>query len=546
MFLLTLLRFATGMIRRGGLRLVPALFVASSAFAASYYVSPLGNDSNSGTSTSRPWKTITKVNSRSYAAGDRIYFQGGQTFSGNLVFTTTTTGTNANRVTVSSYGSGKATINAGTGAGLTATNIAGLTISNLVFSGGWDATTQTGNTGYGISFATTKTDGVKLAGVTIQNCEVKGFKLGGIVLGSGSANNSLTGYTNVLISGCTVHDNGHVGITTYGPMGTAGETAYAHTSLTISSTQVYRNKGVAGSSNHSGSGILLGQVSGATVQNCVAYENGLLNDYPYAGPAGIWAWDSTAVVFQYNESHHNSTGAGSVDGDGFDFDGGVTNSVMQYNYSHDNNGAGFMLYEFGAPRGTNQNNTVRYNVTQNDSVGLATMGGIYIGGYVLDGLVYNNTAYNTTRPPLRIEGGDNNWIINNIFFSNGAGNYAAYLGSTACWLFNNAYWSGAYPLQIYFAYATPSPVLTSLAQLQATGNEMLSGVPYGFNVDPLLVSAGGGGTVGTGTPSTMTAYQLQTGSPLRNVGFDLRPWGLTIGATDFYLLAIPPLHVGAY
>jgi hypothetical protein len=55
--------------------------------AATYYVSPTGNDSNNGTSTSTPWKTISKVNSVTLSAGDRVLFQGGQTFSGTTVLT---------------------------------------------------------------------------------------------------------------------------------------------------------------------------------------------------------------------------------------------------------------------------------------------------------------------------------------------------------------------------------------------------------------------------------------------------------------------------
>ena len=35
-----------------------------------------------------------------------------------------------------------------------------------------------------------------------------------------------------------------------------------------------------------------------------------------------------------------------MDGVGFDFDGGVTNSVMQYNYSHDNDAAGFLRAQY--------------------------------------------------------------------------------------------------------------------------------------------------------------------------------------------------------
>ena len=85
---------------------------------------------------------------------------------------------------------------------------------------------------------------------------------------------------------------------------------------------------------------------------------------PSGGPVGIWVWDANNALIQNNESHHNRTGS-TADGGGFDFDGGVTNSVMQYNYSHDNAGPGYGVYQF---RGEALNGfTVRYNVSANDA-----------------------------------------------------------------------------------------------------------------------------------------------------------------------------------
>ena len=46
----------------------------------------------------------------------------------------------------------------------------------------------------------------------------------------------------------------------------------------------------------------------------------------------VWAFDATKITLQYKESYANKSGSGK-DGAGFDLDGGVTNSVMQNNYS---------------------------------------------------------------------------------------------------------------------------------------------------------------------------------------------------------------------
>lgn len=80
--------------------------------------------------------------------------------------------------------------------------------------------------------------------------------------------------------------------------------------------------------------------------------------------AGIWAWDSNNILLQFNESYANRTIG--VDGDGFDFDGGVTNSVMQYNYSHDNDAAGFLLAQYAFAPQAMKNIVIRYNISEND------------------------------------------------------------------------------------------------------------------------------------------------------------------------------------
>jgi hypothetical protein len=53
--------------------LVVTILFSSFSWAATYYVDAVnGRDSNSGTSVSSPWKTIAKVNSFTFKAGDNI------------------------------------------------------------------------------------------------------------------------------------------------------------------------------------------------------------------------------------------------------------------------------------------------------------------------------------------------------------------------------------------------------------------------------------------------------------------------------------------
>src|SRR5882724_10459008 len=109
------------LLRRG--RLTHVLSILGLCFAAKlhatiYYVSSSGSDSSSGTSLAAPWKTITKVNSKSFSAGDQIFFEGGKTFTGQISLDANDAGTTANPILISSYGVGRATINGGNGSGL--------------------------------------------------------------------------------------------------------------------------------------------------------------------------------------------------------------------------------------------------------------------------------------------------------------------------------------------------------------------------------------------------------------------------------------------
>ncbi len=88
---------------------------------------------------------------------------------------------------------------------------------------------------------------------------------------------------------------------------------------------------------------------------------------------------------------------------------------MQYNYSHDNAGAGYLLYQFSGARPF-KNNVVRYNISEND--GRTNLGGIYAGGGVTDTEIYNNTVLVSPR-------------------ANGSGTSAVRAGGTSGFRFRN-------------------------------------------------------------------------------------------------------------
>ena len=88
------------------LQLLFALLLGASANGTVYYLSPSGSDTNNGTSTTTPWKTIARLvqSISSVQPGDQILFARGGTFRGD--FTVPNSGTSSAPITVGAYGTG--------------------------------------------------------------------------------------------------------------------------------------------------------------------------------------------------------------------------------------------------------------------------------------------------------------------------------------------------------------------------------------------------------------------------------------------------------
>ncbi len=498
-----------------------------------YYVSPSGNDSSNGLSSASAWKTIAKVNATELSPGDLVLFQGGQTFNGRLYIRNS--GIAGFNIKFSSYGTGRATINGGSGTAVYAYNCSYISIDSLIVAGSWNATTQLGNDAYGILFYNDLAGNVKLGEVAVNRCEVKGFAKSGIGILSWPADGSQSGYTKISVVGNTVHDNGACGITTLGPSPTAGSTAYAFTSVYVGYNRVYNNLGVkASTGKHSGNGILIGDAAAGTIEYNVAYNNGWYNTSTAGGPAAIWCYDSKNLIFQYNEAHHNGTGAGTPDGDGFDLDGGAVNCIMQYNYSHDNYGAGFLVWEYGNARIKNSGNIIRYNISQNDNTNNnnTVYGGISMGPNCNNNLVYNNTFWSVKGSSVFVTGGTGNKFYNNIFATQGTA--PCIVSTSGSFFMNNNYYNPS-GFRVRFAGST----YTTLASFRNTANEKYNGVAKGYNVNPQLTSPGTAGNVNTGNPNVITHYIPLSGSAMINTGFNLTTLGLNVGIRDFRKGSIP-------
>lgn len=338
-----------------------------------YYISLQGDDANPGTKA-KPWRSISKVNEIAFQPGDRVLFEGGSVFEGRVLFDQYDSATAKHNIHVSSYGDGRAQIDAGNAEAFIATKCDHLNIHHLRFTG---SGRLSGN----------RSDGVLLEecdSINLSEFEVDGFQHSGVHIHKS---------VGASISHVYAHDNGFSGIHV------AGSTM--NDSLNYDNSNLYIGYCIAENNpgdptvltNHSGNGILAASVDGGIIEHCEAFNNGWDMPWHDNGPVGIWIYDCNDITMQYNISHDNKTAKGAKDGGGFDFDGGVSNSVMQYNISYNNEGPGIGLFEYGAAK-TWKNNVVRFNLSVND--GITTEGALRIWKAEGKGEMYGCDIYNNT------------------------------------------------------------------------------------------------------------------------------------------------------
>ena len=321
-----------------------------SAPLSNYFVDgQSGNDTNPGTSK-KPFKSIDRINSLQLHSGNSIFFACGQTFEGTLKLKGISA-TKENPIVISSYGNGRAIINGGNNNSIWADSCSWLQVKNLKLNGNGRLT---GNRGSGIEFR-------KVRYCSIDSMETSGFLWSGV---------KVVGGQNLRITNVFAHDNGFSGINVEsdgqdagGLEGSGGKT---FRNLYIANCVAENNPGCPEvKENHSGNGILIGGVTNGIIEYCEAMNNGWDMPREGNGPVGIWAYQCDSITIQHCYSHDNKTSANGKDGGGFDFDGGMTNSAMQYNFSANNEGAGFGLFQYyGAS--VWKNNIVRNNISYND------------------------------------------------------------------------------------------------------------------------------------------------------------------------------------
>jgi len=148
-----------------------AALAAADVVATDYHVSPGGDDARSGTSPAEAWRTLAPVGALDLEPGDSVLLEGGEVHAGSLVFGPEDGGTEAEPVTIASYGAGRATLQVAAGDGILVDECGGIVIRELVIEGP-GRTDTAGRDGVGLR--ADSDDGTKHEHVVIERVDVSG------------------------------------------------------------------------------------------------------------------------------------------------------------------------------------------------------------------------------------------------------------------------------------------------------------------------------------------------------------------------------------
>lgn len=280
--------------------------MALQADAASYYVSnSSGNDSNAGTSSSAPWKTLAKVSAKVFAAGDTIYLKRGDVWTGETLYARG--GGQSARITVSPYGTGdRPMISPGTGIQSAIELTAECKNWRFVYI-------AFRNAQYGIysSCATYQ------YGFAVESCDFRDL------LHSGIRTDPLPGPSPI---------NGFSVINSYFATSRHGVSLRRIANLDLQNNTF---------SNMQYSGISLADSNGGQVVDCKLTSMGLAQGA--GGTCAIYLGNCKNLVIENCEISWTRK-RDCPDGVGIDFEANNTNILVQDCYFHDNMGSAILLY----------------------------------------------------------------------------------------------------------------------------------------------------------------------------------------------------------
>lgn len=372
-----------------------------------YYVdAENGNDLNDGLSQQQAWRSLDKIKDIQLKAGDSLLFRRGSVFSGILEISAK--GCSDQRVVIDAYGKGQKPCIAAPDSSLYAVCIKNsdyVTFQNLeVVNKGTERMAH--RTGvkvlcedYGIShnIILNALDIHDVNGSLIKN-EGGGSAI--LIQNKWEKDGVVSLFDSLTIENCVIRRCERNAIIWSAP--------WSRKNWHLSTNTVVRKNLIE---EVPGDGIVPIGCDGALVEyNLMRKCTSLLPNRQAA--AGIWPWSCDNTIIQFNEvSDHKAP----WDGQGFDSDYNCTNTLIQYNYSHHNDGGFILICNAGKGETSSEDNIgnkgsiVRYNISLNDAlrarethIGVFSPT-IHISGPCENTLINNNILHVGVKPAKHIE-----------------------------------------------------------------------------------------------------------------------------------------------
>lgn len=362
--------------------------------AAIYYVDSVnGSDNNDGLTEETAFKSLSKVTSKYFQAGDRILFKRGCRFSGKVQINGH--GSEEYPIYVGAYGEGDAPVIFGRGTTAMVIKAYNIVVENI------EVTNPSGIKGIDCIPLTSGEN----KNVTIKNCVVHDIasKIGekeSVSRDYVGINVSTTGKDARWFNGVTIENNRVYDVNIVG-IQVENRWNYKDTLWGTDANSPHKNINVKGNelNNIGADGIFVAMSDGVVIENNLLYNGYQVNASQFDNAAGMWVIACNNSVIQNNEVGYMDRKTGQIDGEAFDVDVACTNTTIQYNYTHDNKG-GFLLICTADDLKTDRldphkNTVVRYNVSIGDQFNIEASGKpmIHLNDSVEDVYIYNNTFY---------------------------------------------------------------------------------------------------------------------------------------------------------
>lgn len=338
-----------------------------------------GDDANSGNAPEQAWKSLDRVNAETFEPGDSLCFATDGNWEGQLA--PQGSGSDGSPIVVAQYGEGaRPHIAAGAGdlQALLLRNVEYWEVNDLEFTNDKQSpgdfrgisvrakdvgalnhihiknTYVHDVTGH-VYWIGGNTSGDKAPWIKFQTGWDASKRTGGIVFEVESDQGIKSWFNDVLIEGNVVSDTSFGGIIFKqfdGGYGWGVRNSTSDSKFTPHTNVVIRDNYVSQTNTPYGCNTIY--VTGA---QHVMIEGNVCED---SGTSAIEAYNSDDVVIQHNEAFGTVQKAGGADSNGIDADRATTNTIIQYNYVHDN-GDGILLCQilFGDV-------IVRYNLLVNN------------------------------------------------------------------------------------------------------------------------------------------------------------------------------------